>query len=400
MKNITLENGLKIVIEKNNLKNTTISTLVRAGLLNEKDNQNGISHFIEHCVFKGTTEKTALQLTDDIEKLGGECNAYTSDDHTMYYVNILAEYYKQGIDFILDIIQNATFPEQEIDKERNVIIQEILMSNDNPQYTVWKNIANTFYNNQPLGRTILGPIENVERFTREDIFEYLNTWYVPNNMVISICGNIDEDEVFEYLLTKLNMKNQKKLIFNSSKFIVDNKTYESDLDQSHVLVALSGPEYCNSDRIYASMLKNILSGGMSTRLFQEMREKHGLAYNTTMVNEAYVDSGYIGIYTGTSKENVNKVIDLSKKILLDTKTNITNDELEKAKNLMLFSLAVKYDDSFSVAHTNGLKALFNLKIKEYNTLYSEIKNISLTDIFNFTNKYITNDFSIVITNAK
>lgn len=400
MKNVTLENGLKVIIEKNALKNTTISVLVRAGLSNETDYQNGISHFIEHCVFKGTTEKTALQLTNDIEKLGGQCNAYTSDDHTMYYVNLLPEYYKDGIDFITDIIQNSIFPEQEIDKERNVVIQEIFMSSDDTQHIVWKNVANTFYNGQTLGRTILGPIENVERFTREDIFEYLNTWYVPNNMVISICGNIDEDEVFEYLLTKLNMRKAHKLIFNTSKFIVDEKFYSSDLEQSHVVVALPGPEYSNKDRIYANMFKNIMSGGMSTRLFQEMREKHGLAYNTAMLSEAYVDSGYMSIYTGTTKENVNKVIDLSKKLLLDAKTNITEDELEKAKNLMLFGLALKYDDSFSVAHSNGIRALFDLPLKNYETIYSEIKAVSLNDIFDFTNKYIVDNFGIVVTSAK
>lgn len=179
MQNITkLENGLTIVTQNKDFNNLSIGIWVKAGLLTETPEINGISHFLEHMAFKGTTTKNAKELIDSIEQIGAQCNAYTSTDHTCYYVNLLPEYWKQGIDFLSDIVQNSTFPEEEIERERNVILQELKASLDDPTNIAFYAFMENVYKDQILGKKILGTEENIKRFTKQDFINYVTSGYV------------------------------------------------------------------------------------------------------------------------------------------------------------------------------------------------------------------------------
>lgn len=189
-----LKNGLRVVTEKRNFSNTTIAIAFKAGMLNETNELNGISHFLEHSLFLGTQTKTSQQLVDQVEKLGGYTNAYTSLDHTVYLCNVLPENWKVGLDYLADITQHSIFPQEKEDKEREVVIQEIMRSKDDPVNCAFETLTKAAYVDQALSRTILGPKENIERFTREDLMNYMKAGYTADNAVISACGDIDHEE--------------------------------------------------------------------------------------------------------------------------------------------------------------------------------------------------------------
>lgn len=401
IKKTKLNNGLTIVTEKRNFNNVVSGIFVGTGLINETAENNGISHLVEHMLFKGTKTKTAFELSNEIEEVGGECNAYTAETQTVYHVDILKEYWKTGLSFLLDIVQNSTFPEEELTKEKDVVIQEIAMSSDSIQHTIYKNLSKTIYAGQSLGRTILGTIQNVEKFTRTDLLQYVNDWYTPDNIVISVAGNIKHEEIVNFIKDNW-FKNTKKVnTTNTIKYLNNSATYSEDFEQSHVLVTFETANLLNRhDQLLQSVYANLLDGGMSTRLFQELREKHGLVYSTNSLANAFKDCGFFGVYAGIDEKNIDKTIKLIKELLLETKKGFTEKELYKAKNLLLFRLASSNDNASSRMFSLGGRALNDLPLISYNQIKKEIEKITLNDIIGFTNKYITDKFNVVIIKPK
>lgn len=391
----TLEDGLRIVTQRADFNNVFIGAWVKVGLVNESEEENGLSHFLEHMVFKGTETKSALELSDYIEKLGGECNAYTGTEETVIHTSLLPEYWRFGVDFLADVIQNSTFPKYEIERERNVIIQEIAMYENDQNSEMYNQALSNMYSGDPMGRTILGPRSNIQRFTRDDLIAYYNKWYTPDNIVISACGNIDHEEFVSYIKEqfRLNFRTSVKSEVRPSSFKVAESRKENIFSQSQLLLTAEGPNFTNSndkDRLTFQLLWNIIDGGMSCRLFQEIREKHGLAYHVSLVVNCNENTGFFGVYAALEKKNIEQAVLLSKQVLESVKNDIKEEELEKAKNNILYGLARKYDSCSSIATSNGQRTLFGLGYKNYDEVREIIESITMNDVKECAIKYIPN----------
>ena len=396
--NVTkLEDGLTVVTQNADFNKVFIGAWIKTGLINESDEENGLSHFLEHMVFKGTQTRSALQLSDYIEKLGGECNAYTSIEETVVHTSLLQDYWKYGVDFLADVIQNSVFPEEELERERAVIMQEIAMYENDPTSEMFRFYMENAYKGDPISRSILGPQENISSFTQDDLRNYFNKWYTPENIVISACGNINHDEFVDYVRASFKKGFRETKLYtqkeNSFKNIKAKK--QNIFSQSQFIIGTKGITMMDSDKdkMTYTILANILDGGMSCRLFQEIREKQGLAYQVSLITHTMVENGFIGVHASLEEKNIDKAIQLSKNVLSSVKENISDDELMKAKNSVTYGLSSKHDSCSSLATSNGIRALFGLDFKTFEEIKELIYSITKDDVYSIANKYIPNEDS-------
>ncbi|MGV6847671.1 MAG: M16 family metallopeptidase [Marinibacterium sp.] len=320
-----LANGVRIVSEKMpGLQSASIGVWVAAGGRHERVEQNGIAHFLEHMAFKGTRTRSALQIAETIEDVGGYINAYTSREVTAYYARVLAADVPMAMDVIADIVLNPVFDPAEIEVERGVILQEIGQAHDTPDDVIFDWLQEESYRDQPLGRTILGPAERVAAFTRDDLSAFVDEHYCPERMIVAGAGAIDHDilvrqveELFGHLTPKSPFVDPAPARFTGGEI-----RRSKPLEQAHFALAFEGPGY-RDDSIYtAQIYASALGGGMSSRLFQEIREVRGLCYTIFAQNGAYGDTGTTMIYAGTSG---NDISDLAR---------ITIDEIKRAADDM------------------------------------------------------------------
>ena len=329
----TLSNGFRIVTENMpTLKSASIGIWVNAGGRNEKPEQNGIAHFLEHMAFKGTTSRTSLEIAEAIENVGGYINAYTSREMTAYYARVLKEDVPLALDVIADILLNPTFDPKEIEVERGVILQEIGQSQDTPDDVVFDWLQQVSYPEQALGRTILGPSERVAGFGRDDLARFVAEHYGPEQMILSAAGAIDQARILEDAerlfggLERRRSGPPEKGIFGGGEI-----REVKDLEQAHFTLALEAPGYL-SDEIYTAQIYSmILGGGMSSRLFQEAREKHGLCYSIFAQAGAFFDTGMLTIYSGTSAQDVDQLGRLCIDELRRSANDISDTEVLRAR---------------------------------------------------------------------
>jgi len=316
----TLPNGFRIVTEQmSGLQSASIGIWVDAGGRHERLEQNGIAHFLEHMAFKGTARRSALQIAEEIEDVGGFINAYTSRELTAYYARVLAADVPLALDVIADIVLNPVFDPAEIEVERGVILQEIGQALDTPDDVIFDWLQEAAYPDQPMGRTILGPTERVSAFGRDDLFGFVGKHYAPERMILSAAGAVDH-EVIVRLAGDLfgDLKPVNLQMPQAARFHGGERRRTKDLEQVHFALALESPGYLD-DAIYtAQIFATAFGGGMSSRLFQEIREKRGLCYTIFAQAGAYADTGMTTIYAGTSAA---QITDLAR---------ITVDELKRA----------------------------------------------------------------------
>lgn len=321
----TLSNGLRIVTEHMpGLHSASIGVWVQAGGRHERVEQNGIAHFLEHMAFKGTKTRSALQIAEAIEDVGGYINAYTSREVTAYYARVLQDDVALGLDVIADILLNPVFDAGEIEVERGVILQEIGQALDTPDDVIFDWLQEVAYPDQPLGRTILGPSERVEAFSRDDLTNFVAQHYGPNQMILSAAGGIDHDAIVrqaETLFGHLPAVPVKELI-QPAKFGGGERREDKALEQVHFALALEGPDFRDPEIYTAQIYATAMGGGMSSRLFQEVREKRGLCYTIFAQAGAYEDTGLTTIYAGTSAEQIAEL------------TSVTMDEMKRATDDM------------------------------------------------------------------
>jgi predicted Zn-dependent peptidase len=302
----TLPNGFRVVTERmEGLKSASLGIWVMAGARNERLEQNGIAHFLEHMAFKGTKRRSALEIAEKIEDVGGYINAYTSREMTAYYARVLEDDVPLGLDVIADIVLNSTYDPKEIEIERGVILQEIGQSNDTPDDVIFDWLQEASYPDQPLGRAILGPAERVRNFSRADFTGFVAEHYGPGQMILSAAGAIDHDALLaeaERLFGHLPARAMNAA--PEGRFIGREYRQIKELEQAHFTLALEGPGY-REDTIYTAQIYSMaLGGGMSSRLFQQAREKRGLCYTISASAVAFSDTGMLSIYSGTSGQDI------------------------------------------------------------------------------------------------
>nr|WP_082872907.1 pitrilysin family protein [Rhodobacter xanthinilyticus] len=332
----TLSNGLRIITENMpGLASATIGVWVMAGGRNERPEQNGIAHFLEHMAFKGTKTRSALQIAEAIEDVGGYINAYTSREMTAYYARVLGADVPLALDVISDIVLNPVFDQREIEVERGVILQEIGQALDTPDDIIFDWLQEAAYPDQPMGRTILGPSEKVARFGREDLSRFVGEHYGPGQMILAAAGAVDHDTIVRQAeaifggLSAVIQPGQEGALWSGSE-----RREIKDLEQAHFALALEGPAYGDADLYTAQVYATAMGGGMSSRLFQKIREERGLCYTIFAQAGAYEDTGMVTVYAGTSEDEIAALAGLTIDELKRAADDMSEAEVARARAQM------------------------------------------------------------------
>lgn len=382
---ITLKNGLRVAVdEMKEVDTVSIAVFVYTGSRNETLENNGISHFLEHMAFKGTKTRTARQIAEQFEEIGGKINAYTSREKTVYYVKVLKQHTEFAVEFLSDILQNSIFDKTEVEKERGVILQEIAMTNDTPDDIIFDYWQSTAYPNQPIGRSILGPVDNIKKFQRQDFIDYISSQYNNHNICVVASGNIKEKDLVKYsqkYFTNLNNKKLKPV--KKPNYIGGNFRKEKKLEQVNLIFGFEGFSYMDESKHYQShLLSMILGSGMSSRLFQEVRENRGLAYSIFSFNYAHHDSGLFGIYAATTANKVNELISTTKNELEKICQKITDRELSRVVSQFKAGLLMAKESTNSRSQKLGSDILCHNRIIQDQEIIDRISSITKKDLIN------------------
>ena len=329
----TLPNGFRIVTEHMpGLMSASIGIWVQAGGRHERPEQNGIAHFLEHMAFKGTKTRSPLQIAEEIEDVGGYINAYTSKDMTAYYARVLSADVGLALDVISDIVLNPVFDPREIETERNVILQEIGQTLDTPDDIIFDWLQEVSYPDQPFGRTILGPAKRVGAFSQQDLINFVAQHYGPNQMILSAAGGVDHDDILTKAIELFgHLPRHEPFQMLGADFLGGEKRKVKKLEQAHFTLSFEAPSYRAPDVYAAQIYGMALGGGMSSRLFQKVREENGLCYTIFAQSGAYEDTGQITIYAGTSSEEIASLAQLTVEELKRAPQDMSSAEVERAR---------------------------------------------------------------------
>jgi predicted Zn-dependent peptidase len=329
----TLENGLRVATDPmTDLETAAVGVWVDVGARDEDASVNGISHVLEHMAFKGTERRNALQIAEEIEAVGGQLNAYTSREQTAYFARILKNDLPLAVDILADILQNSTFAAEELERERTVIIQEIGQTKDTPDDLVFEHFQEAAYPDQPLGRSILGTEELVSGFARTTLQDYMGTHYRGPGMVLAAAGGVDHEQLVDLATNAFDkLPSDRGSAVTKASYQGGMRYEERPLEQVHYLMGFEGLAYDDDDFYAAQILSTVLGGGMSSRLFQEVRERRGLAYSVFAFSSSYVDSGNFGIYAGTAQDDVKELVPVLCDEINRATKDINDQETDRAR---------------------------------------------------------------------
>jgi predicted Zn-dependent peptidase len=366
------------------LESAAIGIWVTAGARHERVEQNGIAHFLEHMAFKGTEKRTALEIAEVIEDVGGYINAYTSREVTAYYARVLGADVPLALDVIADILLNPVFDEREIETERGVILQEIGQSLDTPDDVIFDWLQEEAYPDQALGRTILGPAERVRHFSQSDLRSFVQEHYGPGQMILSAAGAVDHDALVREA-EKLfgQMKPRPLHVEKPALFKGGERREVKALEQAHFTLAFESPGYMANDFYAAQVYATALGGGMSSRLFQEIRENRGLCYTIFSQAGAYSDTGMITVYAGTSAEQLGELADVT----IDEIRRITGDlrevEIARARAQMKAGMLMGLESPSNRAERLARMISIWGRVPDLSETVEKIDNVTLDSVRDF-----------------
>jgi len=378
-----LKNGLQVItVPMKDNPTVTVLVLVATGSKYESKKENGLSHFLEHMCFKGTTKRpTVHDIVGTLDGLGTQYNAFTGHEYTGYYAKGAAEHTAELFDIVSDIYLNSTFPEKEMEKEKGVIVEEINMYEDMPQSRVQDSFMSLMYGDQPVGWTITGTKETVRGFTREDFVRYHNEHYVPNATTVVVAGKVTEKNVLSYVTrafgsVKRRAKKEKKptvIPTRGSRISVIEKTS----DQTHLVLGFSSYAYGDVRNPAQKILATVIGGGMSSRLFMKLREELGVAYYVYAGAMKFTDHGHFSISAGVANERVSEVLrEIVKELASVAKNGITDAELARVKEYIVGNMKLELESSDSFASLYGNQAVLGQKLKGPEEIEKEIRKVT------------------------
>lgn len=381
----TLSNKLRVVCENQPYYNSiSIGVWVKAGCFAENKNTNGISHFIEHMLFKGTFKRSSREIANCIDALGGQLNAFTAKECTCFYVNILKEHYGIAIDLLCDMIASSRIDEKDIKLEQGVVCEEISMVEDTPDDIAHEKLAKAYYGEHPLGQTILGTQETVRSFNRDSILNYMSKTYIPQNIVVSVCGNFDENAVIKMLEEKFDGFCSDSACPELAQAKTDNEkknvVLQKDIEQINLCLGFPAVGQVSKEYFAQTMIANILGGGMSSRLFQRVREQNGMTYAIYAFNSAAVNSGMFSIYAGMNPAQAESVYSLILDEISKIKQGITDKELFEAKQQLKGGFLLGLESANAKMNRNGKELLLKNKILDVSDVIFNIDNVKKDDI--------------------
>jgi len=390
-----LDNGLTIIGEEiPYLKSIALGLWVNAGSRIENEQNSGVSHFIEHMLFKGTKNRTSKELASEIDNLGGQINAFTSKECTCYYVKLLDSHIDIGIDVISDMILNSLFDESDIDKERAVILEELKMYEDSPEDLAYDLLTEGIYKNDSLGMNIVGTVDSLQNLNKEALLDYFEKYYVPNNSVISISGNFKFEEIVKKIEDKFKDWKSKEVNIDikpaefNSCYISKNK----DTEQVNLAMSLEAIPLENYDEVYAlAIINTVFGGSISSKLFQKIREEKGLVYSIYSSQSLYRKCGEFGIYASMSNENLEEVYNSILEEIKDIKENyLTDKEIKETKEQLKGSFMLGLEGTSSRMMSIGKAMLLNKKVKTTEEILKAIDDVDKETI----NRVIDKIFNI------
>lgn len=380
----SLSNGLKVITEHMpGLGSVAIGVWIAAGSRNEAETENGVAHFLEHMAFKGTARRTALQIAEAIEDVGGHLNAYTSREATAYYARVLADDAPLALDIIGDILTKPIFAPDEIELERGVILQEIGQALDTPDDVIFDWLQETAYPGQPLGRPILGPAERVRAFSEDDLRRFTGAHYEPGQMILSAAGAVDHDALLAEAERQFgHMKTSAAPARDGAAYAGGERREVKKLEQAHMALAFEAPSW-RDEGYYATQLMSVaLGGGMSSRLFQEAREKRGLCYTIFAQAGAYQDSGLLTIYAGTGGGEAKALAELTTDVIRAAAEGLTQEELDRARAQMRAGIVMGLESPSARAERLARSLMIWGEAPDLDKTMARIEAVTVADIRN------------------
>jgi predicted Zn-dependent peptidase len=379
----TLENGLRVASESMaGVHSVAFSIAVDVGARHEELSEGGLSHLLEHMAFKGTRTMTAKRIAESFDLMGGNVNAYTSHEHTVYYAKVLKEYSGPALKLLCEIVADSIFDSAELEREREVVLQEIAMHQDSPDDVVFDMFQSAIFDNQPLGRSILGPEAQVKQYQRDDLTRYTAKHYTPARMVIAGAGAIKHTQLVEIATHFFGDAARGKgvVLPLPATFHRGVKTQEKDLEQVQLVLGYPGLPSTHEDYYALQVFSTILGGGMSSRLFQEIREERGLAYSVSSFASGYQDVGVVGIYAGTSKEKLPTLLDGLKHVLAMIELGVSAAELLRAKNQLKAGIVMTRESPGAVAEWIARHLHVYGRYKSAEEILTQIEAITADDL--------------------
>jgi len=390
-----LPNGIRIVTE--NLPHVSSFSLgfwFNTGSRNENTKNNGISHFTEHMLFKGTSNRSSKKISDDVEKLGGYLNAFTSKEHTCYYGRGVGVHLPKVFDVLSDMVQNSLFRQKDIDKESGVILDEFFDIEDSPEELIFEKFETNIFKSHPLHYQIIGTEKNIKSFTHNDFVDYLSKHYTNNNFLVAASGNVNHDEIVDLVNKKIvnlqsDVAKSKKTLAKTNK---SNLIIEKEIQQTHVIIGRETFGYVDKDRLKVNLLANIIGEGSSSRLFNVLREKNGLTYQINSFLNSFADYSAFGVYFSTNEKQADKATDLVlKEFDKILKNGVSKIEFARAKEYMKGHLIMHLEGTTNrmtrIAQTN----LYLNRTKTIQESINAINEITLDDVIEVSKELLNID---------
>lgn len=379
-----LDNGIRVLSQRlDNTRSVSLGIWVENGSRHEAPDQNGISHFIEHLLFKGTERRTAAQIAEEMDAVGGVLNAFTGKEYTCYYAKVLDENLAMAIDLLTDIFRHSVFDREEIERERSVILQEISQVEDTPDDYVHELFNLDFFKDHPLGRPICGEASTVVNFRREDFLKFVQDRYLPHRVIVTAAGHLRHQELVGEIENRLGIiaDGRPPAAEDTPAPRAGIFQHPKPLEQVHLCLGIAGIEQSHPLRYAALILNTMLGGGMSSRLFQEIREKRGKAYSVYSFLAPYKDTGYLGIYAGTSPEWADEVIELVlKEIGCLAAGSVEEPELERAKSQLVGNMLLGLETSDSWMHHIARNEIYFGKAVSLEEISDGIRAVTREDL--------------------
>ncbi len=382
-KKVLLTNGIPVVTETTKeSRSLCIGIWVKVGSRNEAVNKNGISHFLEHMFFKGTIKRTAKDIAVEIDSLGGELNAFTSRESTTFYIKVLNEHVEQAVALLTDIFLNSIFPENEIEKEKGIVFEEIKSVEDAPEDYIHDLFNKNIWGESGLGQSVLGKTKAIESFTREELLNHVEKYYGTQDIIIASSGNFREEKLIEDLNLTIGTvkRNSVPRNENGPEFKGSINVLSKKLSEVHLCLGMKGIHQASEDRYAMHLLNAILGAGISSRLFQEVREKRGLVYSIGSFNASYFDTGVWTVYAGTDKSKVREVVNIIIDQMRGLSGSITVDELQKAKNQLKGNLFLSLESTGSKMINIAKQEMYYGKYFSHEDIINAVESVTLEDI--------------------
>ena len=392
--------GLRIVTEEvPSVRSAAVGIWVNVGSRDEAPATAGASHFLEHLLFKGTKSRTALEISSSIESVGGEMNAFTSKEYTCFYARVIDTDLPMAIDVVSDLITSSIVTALDVDAERKVVLEEIAMRDDDPSDLVHDLFSDTYYGDTQIGRPILGTIDSINKMSRNTVFNYYKKKYLPSDLVVAVAGNIKHKRVVAMVEEALSRDNFLDVVGTpnirantpikrgpqSPVGLMYRKT-----EQAHMLYGMEGVPRADDRRFAMGVLSAALGGGMSSRLFQEIREKRGLAYSVYAYSQQFAGTGTIGFYAGCNPTKAIEVVEIIREVLSDVADNgMTHEEIERAKGAVRGSLVLSQEDSGSRMSRIGKNEIVYGQVMDFDDILKAISRVSAEDIRQIAGEYLT-----------